>query len=337
MPDYRGLQECYWGFGFETAGGTANMRMLEPSATAAPAAPSTFNAIGYSSMPQFSINEQPAPIMSLGSYRLFNSYRGIRDYSLRAEITIGNWQFLNMAMRSAAGQYGSSNSLYKGLPVMAIALGSMDTYSSPFNWIARYCMIRELSFSFAPGQPIRATLDFVPLFIELTGASQLALSEENVRMAGGEILGWDNMAWTAGGQDLSHWLEGINISISNGFRPIGQRRNKGDNNPISRVRRTIVPTSEQVSVNYNLAADIEPALMYGGANSTLWGTVTMDAYNNDSGGSSQMLVTIDHNRLANMSMQGGQIGETLNFSASTLSGIVAITGTSTSQISALGS
>ncbi len=77
--------------------------------------------------------------------------------------------------------------------------------------------------------------------------------------------------------------------------------------------------------------------MYGGANSTLWGTVTMDAYNNDSGGSSQMLVTIDHNRLANMSMQGGQIGETLNFSASTLSGIVAITGTSTSQISALGS
>lgn len=314
MPDYRGLQECYWKFGIESDS------MLAPSATVKTAAPSTFYSFGYSSMPQFSINEQPVPIMSLGSYRLFNSYPGIRDYTLRAEVMIGHWAFMKYAMRSAL--LGG----YKGLPVMAIAFGSMDTFSTGFNWIARYCMIRELAFAFSPGQPIRATIDFVPLFIELTG-TQLALTEEEVSTAGGEILGWDNLAWTVGGTDNSHWLEGVNMSISNGIRPIGQRRNLGDDNPLSRVRRANVPTSESVNVNYNLVADYFPGSAYSGDNSTLLGQVVLNANNSDSGGHKQMAITIDHNRLANVNLQGGQIGDTLNFSTSTLSGVVSITGT----------
>lgn len=327
MPDYRGLQECYWLWKWETTQGSAqNNCMLAPSATTSPPNSGGFTALGYSSLPSFSINEQPVPIMSLGGYRLFNSYKGIRDYSLRAEITIGYWEFLNLAMRGAITNIPAGTATrYKQLPVFSLAFGSMDTYGSPLNWVARYCMIREMGISYEPGMPLRANLDIVPLYVEYQGANQ-QIDENTISSIGGDVIGWADMEWTVGGNNYTPWVTGINFSVSNGLQPIGQRRDKGDDNPLSRVRRAIVPTHEQVSVQYSLPAELPQSLINDSCNSTLWGTVVLDAHDESCSDGKQMKVTIEHNRLAGLNLAGGQIGQTLNFSASTLSGILSITG-----------
>jgi len=331
-PDYRGIQECYWQFGFET-GSTANAMMLSPANATASTTVPTLGFLGYSSFPQVSVNNNPVPIFSAGAYRLLNSYQGVKDFSIRASMTIGNWQFMQLAMRNASV---AGSSTYKGLPVLCLGFGSLsDPYygvdNVDFNWRARYALIKSLTFSYAVGRPITVTVEFVPLYIETTTYSAPSITESDMEdalvVAGGEVLGWDNLVWEPGGTDNSHWLTSVDVTFTNGIEPIGQRLNLGANNALSRVRRSLNPTSEAVSVSYGMAAELATALRDGSMTADLWGTVTLTADNTAAGGGSSMILTIDHNRLAAESTAGGQNGQLLTWSASTLSGLIAITGT----------
>lgn len=326
---WRGSQEAIWRFGVEATG------RLASNATSLPACPS-LNAVGVSSVPTISNGENPVPIYSIGAYRMLTSRKGIRDYTISADLTIGNYLFLRYGLRSS----GLGTNGVKSLPALAMGIGAMNSYGDAFAWLARYCLIQDLTLNFRVGQPVTANVTVVPLLLDFTetDAAATALknvttSEADILAAAGDILAWDNLDVTvgadssgSGGTDFSTYIEGVTVRFQNQIDHVGQRRDKGDNKPWSRIRQALVPLNESVSVTYQMGDKLANAFRIGAADSTLWGQTVLHAHNDDNGipGTKSLKITIDHNRLSNEQLNGTQAGQRMTFSAETLSSFVEI-------------
>lgn len=322
---WRGSQEAIWKFGVETQG------RLPSGATAVPACPA-LSAVGVSSLPSVSNGESPVPIYSIGAYQMLSSRKGIRDYTINANLTIGNAQFLKYALRSS----GLGVNGIKSLPALAMGIGAMNSYGDGFAWLARYCLIESLAFNFQVGQPVTAQVSLVPLLLDFTESDAQATalkntttSAQDILAAAGDILAWDNLDVIVGGStNISEHLESVSVRISNQIDRVGQRRDKGDDKPYSRIRQALVPLNESVSVSYSMGDKLANQFRIGSCNATLWGQTVLHAYNSDNGcgGTKSLKITIDHNRLSSEQMNGVQAGQRMTFSAETLSGFVSIEG-----------
>lgn len=319
---WRGSQEAYWMFGVETTG------RLPGSATATTACP-TLDAVGVSSLPSVQNGENPTPIYSIGSYRMLSSRKGIRDYTISANLTIGNVAFLKYALRSS----GLGTNGYKGLPALAMGIGALNTYGEGFAWLARYCFIQDLTFNYSVGQPVTCQVTLVPQYLDFTEADAQATALKNavntdaaILAATGDILAWDNLDVTIGGTDFSEYIESVSVRFGNQLDRAGQRRDKGDNNPLSRIRQAIVPINETCSVTYTMGDKLANSFRTGTADATNWGKVVLHAHNDDNGlnGTGDLKIEVDHNRLSSEQMQGTQAGSRIQFSAETLSGFIKI-------------
>lgn len=326
---WRGSQEAIWRFGVEESG------RLDSGATSLPSCPS-LSAVGVSSVPTISNGENPIPIYSIGAYRMLDSRKGIRDYTISADLTIGNYQFLRYALRSS----GLGANGVKSLPALAMGIGAMDVYGDSFAWLARYCLIQDLTFNFQVGQPVTANVTAVPLLLDFTetdGAATalkaVSTSETDILTAAGDILAWDNLdvsvgadASGSGGTDFSTYIESVSVRFQNQIDRVGQRRDKGDDKPWSRIRQALVPLNESVSVTYHMGDKLANQFRIGSANATLWGQTILNAHNDDNGlsGTKSLKITINHNRLSNEQLNGTQAGQRMTFNAETLSGFVTI-------------
>lgn len=326
---WRGSQEAYWMYGVELAG------RLPGSATSitAPACP-TLGAVGISSLPSVQNGENPVPLYSIGSYKLLTTRKGIRDYTINADLTIGNSGLLRYALRSS----GLGTTGYKGLPALAMGIGALDTYGEGFAWLARYCFIQDLNFTFQVGQPVTCQVTLIPQYLDFleTDAQATALmeavnTETAILAATGGVLAWDNLEtqMDVGGSravDFSEYMESISVRFSNQIDRAGQRRDKGDDNPLSRIRQALVPLNESCSVSYVMGDKLANAFRTGSCNSTDWGKTILHAHNDDNGcsGTDSLKITLDHNRLSSEQMQGTQAGQRMKFTAETISGFITI-------------
>lgn len=327
----RGGQAGFLKFGLEA--GMIAPGTLDASVGEFPAAPTNLAQVGYCDIPTFQFGQNGGEFRGIGAYRALKLTKGRRDVSVRTSMRVGNYSFLRYALRSA-GLGGTST--YKGLPVMCLAGGAYDQFDEGFSWMARYALMREVSFTFtdAPNSPVTANAEAWAIGLDTDGAAQSAVGvtaatgANSIYAAGGEALLWQHARWLINYNgvltEFKSILKSVTVTITNELERVNCNFDWGDDKPGSRTPILINPLSESVKVSYTLHDKLPPEFLNAAANSVDMGAIILEASNAKAGGSKTMTCTIDNNLINNFSMQGVAPTAKMDFSMDTMSSFISI-------------
>lgn len=311
--NFRSGQQAYAHFKAQDA------KIITPNTIADPAVQSSINTpIGVMPYPGSDRSEGVRGIESIGAGREVAIVPGRREYGLRARISVADGTFLTHAVRKHAAP--ATAGTVKGLQLLTFEVGTDTVYSDSFAFQHIDSLINTLRLDYAEGQEVTADVDLWSMVEIPQPTPQTAV------MAAADVLIWQHMSVTVGGEDYHNILSRVSVTVNNRLLREGMRQQYaalGATEPaISRAAYYIGPGVEQVQVSYGLRDTLPAALL----DSDDWGAVTLRAEQPGTGAGRKFLqVVINHSYISRFGRQQAPAGSLLTYTADTQSRIVAIT------------
>lgn len=253
--------------------------MLSPEDSAA-ALDSTLTLamVGYTNSPGYTRPNALAEVRSAGM-RAVAKYVGGRPEPV---------QSVTMTLGDAAGVYGFLQQAFASegagthmcMPVIASAVAYLNQCGASgqaYQRLGRYGQINRLSVNFRLGQPVTASVEIWPLYINPSGGATMpTVTPAAIRTAGGEVFMYADAALSFGSDDYTAHLRSFTITIDNLLTREGQRP-YSQGGWLARAPGSVYSLGQRTSLQLEQADALPVGLLDGADNGAFTAVMTLGA------------------------------------------------------------
>lgn len=210
--------------------GHAGVVVMAPETTAPPlpgvnttpeAAPTDFQIVGYTDLPDFNEDRGAQGVKSASAFQEVDAYQTQREYSLGGTITLAanvlTNTFLGAALRQQTEATAESwPSTVMGQALFCLGTGFISDWDEGSLTLGRYTQFKSIALTAREKQAVTMDYEVWPHFCQSgTPLSSLVGVDEEGQSLFHEALVWNRLRFTIGTDPYRHVIAGVNINVDN--------------------------------------------------------------------------------------------------------------------------